>query len=43
MDNKVTLELAARIPPRASRDEILVALGDVEGVEDVRWEDGTGT
>jgi len=43
MDNKVTLELAARIPARVSRDEILVALGDVEGVEDVRWEDGTGT
>jgi putative Mg2+ transporter-C (MgtC) family protein len=43
MDNKVTLELAARIPPRVSRGEILVALGDVEGVEDVRWEDGTGT
>jgi len=42
MDNKVTLELTARIPARASRDEILVALGDVEGVEDVRWEDGPG-
>ena len=34
--------MAARIPARASRDEILVALGDVEGVEDVRWEDGAG-
>jgi len=42
MDNKVTLELAARVPARASRDEILVALGEVDGVEDVRWEDGPG-
>lgn len=39
MDNKVVLALAARIPARVSRDEILVALGDVEGVEEVRWED----
>ena len=42
LDNKVTMSLAARIPARASRDEILVALGDVEGVEDARWEDGAG-
>jgi hypothetical protein len=41
MDNKVVLALATRIPARVSRDEILVALGDVEGVEEVRWEDGT--
>jgi len=41
VDNKVVLALATRIPPRVSRDEILVALGDVEGVEEVRWEDGT--
>jgi len=40
VDNKVTLALAARIPARTSRDEILVALGDVAGVEDVHWEDG---
>jgi hypothetical protein len=40
MDNKVVLALATRIPARVSRDEILVALGDVEGVEEVRWEDG---
>ncbi len=43
MDNKVVLALAARIPPRVSRDEILVALGGVDGVEEVRWEDGNGT
>jgi putative Mg2+ transporter-C (MgtC) family protein len=40
MDNKVVLALATRIPARISRDEILVALGEVEGVEEVRWEDG---
>lgn len=43
MDNKVVLALAARIPPRVSRDDILVALGDVEGVEEVRWEDGSAS
>lgn len=41
LDNKVVLALAARVPPRVSRDEILIALGGVEGVEEVRWEDGT--
>jgi putative Mg2+ transporter-C (MgtC) family protein len=41
MDNRVVLALVTRIPPRVSRDEILVALGVVEGVEEVRWEDGT--
>ena len=43
MDHKVTLDLAVRLPARVSRDEILVGLGDVEGVEDVRWEDGPST
>lgn len=43
MDARVTLELAVRLPGRISRDEVLVALGDVEGVEDVRWEDGAGS
>lgn len=41
LDNKVVLALAARVPPRVSRDEILIALGGVDGVEEVRWEDGT--
>jgi putative Mg2+ transporter-C (MgtC) family protein len=39
MDEKVVLTLGVRLPPRLSRDELLVALGDVEGVEAVRWED----
>lgn len=43
MDARVTLELTMRLPARASREEILVGLGDVKGVDDVRWEDGTST
>ncbi len=39
MDEKVVLALGVRLPPRLSRDELLVALGDVDGVEAVRWED----
>ncbi len=39
MDEKVVLTLGVRLPPRLSRDELLVALGDVDGVEAVRWED----
>src|SRR5437879_5940029 len=31
--------LARRLPPPGSRDELLMALADVEGAEDVRWED----
>ncbi len=38
-DEKVVLTLGVRLPPRLSRDEVLVALGDVDGVEAVRWED----
>lgn len=39
MDEKVMLSLAVRVPPRVSRDELMVALGAVEGVDEVRWED----
>lgn len=41
MDEKVSLSLAVRVPPRVSRDELMVALGAVEGVDEVRWEDST--
>ncbi len=37
--DKVVLELAVRLPARVSRHELLIALGDVEGVDEVRWED----
>lgn len=36
---RVVLQLAVRLPPRVSRHELVVALGDLEGVEEVRWED----
>lgn len=39
MDEKVELALVVRLPGRVSRDQLLVALGDVDGVEAVRWED----
>lgn len=41
MDEKVSLSMAVRVPPRVSRDELMVALGAVEGVDEVRWEDST--
>lgn len=39
VDNRVRLDMSVRIPTRVSRHELTVALGDVEGVEEVRWED----
>jgi putative Mg2+ transporter-C (MgtC) family protein len=39
-EDRVVLELAVRLPPRISRHDLLVALGDVDGVDEVRWEDG---
>lgn len=39
MDDRVMLQLTLRLPTRTSRDEVLVALGDLEGVQQVRWED----
>lgn len=41
MDERVMLLMAVRVPPRVSRDELMVALGAVEGVDEVRWEDST--
>lgn len=40
-DNKVVLQLALRLPARMSRHDVLVALGDLEGVDEVRWEDSS--
>ncbi len=39
MDDRVTISLALRLPARVSREEVLVALSDVDGVEQVRWKD----
>ncbi len=41
MDEKVTLQLAVRLPAHVGRQDVLVALGDVDGVEQVVWEDGS--
>lgn len=38
-DGKVVLQLTLRLPARMSRHDVLVAVGDVEGVDEVRWED----
>ncbi|MGH2349198.1 MAG: MgtC/SapB family protein [bacterium] len=42
MDERVSITLTVRIPARASRDDILMALSGTAGVEDVRWEDFSG-
>ncbi|MBI2123052.1 MAG: MgtC/SapB family protein [Armatimonadetes bacterium] len=40
-DSKVVLQLTLRLPTRMSRHDVLVALGDLEGVDEVRWEDSS--
>ncbi len=39
MDETVALNLSVRVPAKVSRHDILVALGDVDGVKEVDWED----
>ncbi|MGH2372641.1 MAG: MgtC/SapB family protein [bacterium] len=38
VDTKVILDMTLRLPSRVKRGEVLVALGDVEGVDYARWE-----
>ncbi|MDR7417968.1 MAG: MgtC/SapB family protein [Armatimonadota bacterium] len=38
IDNKVLLDLQLRLPVRVTRDDVLVALGEIEGVDEARWE-----
>lgn len=38
MDNKVTLDMTLRLPTRVSRGDVLVALGEVDGVDEAHWE-----
>jgi len=40
MDNRVTITLALRLPARVTREDVLTALGEVGGVEQVRWKEG---
>lgn len=37
--DRVLLAMSIRVPPRVSRHELLVALGEIEGVDEVRWDD----
>jgi putative Mg2+ transporter-C (MgtC) family protein len=39
MDTHITIALAVRLPARVTREEVLTALGDLEGVEEVRWKE----
>ncbi len=38
VDQKVLLDMTLRLPSRVTRGDVLVALGDVEGVDQARWE-----
>lgn len=40
MDENVVLELSVRVPPRVNRHDVLVAVGEIEGVSEIDWEDG---
>ncbi|MDQ7828511.1 MAG: MgtC/SapB family protein [Armatimonadota bacterium] len=42
LNEHVTMSLAVRLPSRVTKEEVLVALGDVEGVEEVRWKEAAG-
>jgi putative Mg2+ transporter-C (MgtC) family protein len=39
-EDRVLLDMAIRLPPRVGRHDLLLAVGDLEGVDEVRWEDG---
>jgi hypothetical protein len=36
-DGRVSLHLGVRLPPHANREEILLAVADLEGVESASW------
>lgn len=38
IDQKVLLDMQLRLPVRVTRDDVLVALGEVEGVDEAHWE-----
>ncbi|OFX35042.1 MAG: hypothetical protein A2Z07_11685 [Armatimonadetes bacterium RBG_16_67_12] len=38
IDQKVLLDMHLRLPLRVTRDDVLVVLGDIEGVNEARWE-----
>jgi putative Mg2+ transporter-C (MgtC) family protein len=38
IDSKMTLDMTLRLPARVARGDVLVALGEIEGVDEARWE-----
>ena len=38
IDDKVTLDMTLRLPARVARGDVLMALGEIEGVDEARWE-----
>jgi len=40
MDENVVLDLSVRVPTHINRHEVLVAVGEIEGISEVDWEDG---
>jgi putative Mg2+ transporter-C (MgtC) family protein len=38
VDQKVLLDLLLRLPMRATREDVLIALGELPGVDEARWE-----
>jgi putative Mg2+ transporter-C (MgtC) family protein len=38
VDQKVLLDMMLRLPLRATREEVLAALAEIEGVDEARWE-----
>jgi hypothetical protein len=38
VDQKVLLDMHLRLPVRVTKEDVLVTLGDLEGVDDARWE-----
>jgi len=37
-DDRVTLDMTLRLPARVTRGDVLVALGEIEGVDEARWD-----
>jgi putative Mg2+ transporter-C (MgtC) family protein len=38
IDQKVLLDMHLRLPARVTRDDVLLALGEIDGVDEARWE-----
>ncbi len=38
IDQKVSIDMLLRLPIRVTREDVLVALGEIQGVDEARWE-----